>query len=411
MKRKDQTFGFKLLSFISGDKTNIIAIPLISILLGLIVSSLILVGLGVNPAQTFASFVQGCGFLAKPSYAAGKGMITDILSFLGILAPMLIAALAFVVGMRASLFNIGISGQMLAAGFTAYVFVGYSELGSVIAKPLVILVGLVVGGLLGAFIGLLKSKFNIHEVVSTIIINYIINYVVTFFINSYYADTITRSMRKCSAASRLTVTGIDLNGFDATFPIGIIVALILVVIMKVFLDRTAIGFELRSVGQNKDCAEYAGINVNKSIMISMAISGALAGIAGVTFYLGYYNTIVPNTLSDVGYDCITVATVGSFTPVGCIIGAILITILQAGSTYMSSTIGIAKEVASVITGIILLFSACGGYITFYATTKKRKILDEIEAAKKAEAKASVEQPAKAAEDADSKTEGEEDTSC
>ena len=354
--------------FLSNDKTSSIAIPFVSIILSLIVAAILLIALGKNPIEAFASFIKGCGFLPKPSYASGKGMITDIFSFLGIMAPMLIASIGVVIAMRANLFNIGVSGQMLASGFIATVIVGYSDLSPFIAKPVAVLIGIVVGGLLGIFVGVLKYKFNIHEVVSTIIINYIISLVTAFFINSYYADPVTRTTRRCSNAARLMLSDINIGGYSISIPLGIIIAVVAVIGIKIFLEKTVLGFELKNVGLNKECSRYAGVNVNKSILVAMGLSGAFAGLAGVTYYLGY--------------DCIAVALLGNNNPIGCIFASFLITILQAGSVYMSSTIGVSKEIASVITGIILLFSACGGFLIYVAKRQKNKWNDSEKEAMK-----------------------------
>ena len=185
----------KLASILDGNRHSSIFVSLLSILLSLICASIILLILGKNPLAAFQSFLQGAGFWPKAKYGGGSGMLTDLFSFLNVLAPMILAALSFIVGFKAGLFNIGISGQMLAAGFLATSIVGYSDLNAVLAKPLVILIGILAGGALGAFVGFLKYKFNIHEVVSTIMINYIINYLTGFFINTYFADMLTRSMK------------------------------------------------------------------------------------------------------------------------------------------------------------------------------------------------------------------------
>ena len=101
-------------------------------------------------------------------------MLTDFMSYVNYFTPMIFAALAVAVALRAGLFNIGVSGQMLAAGFTASIIVGYSSLNAVLAKPLVVIIGLIVGGLVGGLIGFLKYRFNINEVVSSIMLNYIV---------------------------------------------------------------------------------------------------------------------------------------------------------------------------------------------------------------------------------------------
>ena len=366
------------------EKWNSVTVPIFTIILTLIVSSIFLLILGKNPLTAFYSFLAGNGFAAKASYGAGNGMLSDFFAFLNIMAPMLLAALAFIFAYRCGLFNIGIAGQMLMSGFMATILVGYNKaLPAAVAKPLVIIVGLVVGGLLGAFIGFLKYRFNIHEVVSTIMINYIISFLTGFFINSRYVDSITRSSKICSSAARLTWTKVLIGGYYCNVPLGIVVALIMVFVVKFIFDRTVFGFDLRAVGSNRNAATYAGINVGKSIIMSMMLSGCLAGLAGVTYYLGYTNTIIPKTLAGMGYDAIATALLGNNTPVGAIFASVLITIFQNGANYMSSTLGVAKEIASVITGILLLFSACSGFFRYLSKNKLNRIADEKRAIEKA----------------------------
>ena len=132
-------------------------------------------------------------------------MLTDFLSFIDCWTPMIFAALAVAVALKIGLFNIGVSGQMLAAGFVASVTVGYSTLSAPIAKPLVILICLIVGALVGGAMGFLKHTFHVNEVVASIMINYIVEYVVAFFIYIKYLDLITGQSRQVADAARLTL--------------------------------------------------------------------------------------------------------------------------------------------------------------------------------------------------------------
>jgi general nucleoside transport system permease protein len=334
---------------------------LLSVLLSLVAISVFLLALGKDPFEAMGAFLRGCGFLPKASYAEGKGMLTDFMSFLDVLAPMMLASLGVIVALKAGLFNIGVAGQMLASAFVATIVIGYSGLGAVLAKPLVILCGFVVGGLIGALVGYLKYAFNIHEVVSTIMLNYIASYVTGFFINSYYADTISRSSKVVSEASRLTVMDAPLFGYRVELPIGVVIAFLAVFLVRFFFKRTVAGLEVRAVGMNRRCARYAGIDVGRNMTLAMAMSGALAGLAGVAYYLGYYDTIIPKDLSAMGYDSIAVALLGNASPVGSIFASVLVTIFQKGSVYMSSRLGVAREIAQVSTGILLLFSACNAF--------------------------------------------------
>lgn len=382
----------KLSSILDG-RWSSISVSILSILLSMICASVILLVMGKNPLVAFQSFLQGAGFWPKANYGGGTGMLTDLFSFLNVLAPMILAALSFIVGFKAGLFNIGISGQMLASGFLATSLIGYTDLSAVIAKPLVIVIGIVAGGLLGAFVGFLKYKFNIHEVVSTIMVNYIVNYLTGFFINTYFADTLTRSMKICGSNARLTWVNVQIAGMKCNVPLGIVLAVIAALVVKFIFDKTVFGFELKAVGMNPRCAKYTGIKVGNRIIVSLMLSGMLAGLAGVTYYCGYFNTIVPKTLPDLGYDAIAVALLGNSSPIGSIFAGILISIFQTGSNYMSSTLGVAKEIASLITGILLLFSACGGFFRYLAHRRLERLEDEAAQLAKAQA-AAVSEPGK-----------------
>lgn len=348
-----------------------------AIVLTMITASVLLLIMGKNPVVAFQSFLQGCGFLPKAKYGGGSGMLSDLFDFLNYLAPLMLASLAFIAGFKTGLFNIGISGQMLLSGFLATVMVGYNKsLSPAVAKPLVILIGIAAGGLVGAFIGFLKYRFNIHEVVSTIMINYIISYLTGFFINNNYVDMMTRTSRVCSAAARLTWTNVKIGGVNCKVPLGIVIAILIAFAVQFLFAKTSFGFELKAVGLNPKCAKYFGVGVGKSIVLSMAISGVLAGLAGVTYYLGYTNTIIPKTLVGMGYDSISVALLGNSSPIGAIFASIIVSIFQQGANYMSSRVGVAKEIASLITGIMLLYASCGNYMKMLAHSVIQKEADK-----------------------------------
>lgn len=366
-----------VLATIGHEKRQKIAIPVFSILVALIVGGIVIALLGHNPFYAFYNLLQGCGIAPKASYAGKKGMITDFMDFMDNLTPMIFAALAVAVALRSGLFNIGVSGQMLAAGFLATVTVGYTSLAAPIAKPLVVIIGILAGACVGGLIGFLKYRFNINEVVSSIMINYILEYVISFFINMYFVDPVSRQSKNVSTAARLTFTDVEVGGYKMDIPLGIILAILTVFLVRFIMNRTVLGFEMKAVGCSRTAAKYAGIKVGKNIVITMVISGALSGLAGVTYYLGYFASIQPKVLTSTGFDAIAVSLLGNNNPVGIIFSSFLITVISKGSTYMSSASGVQQEIASVITGIILLFSACGAFVRYKTgrlrdTVKERK---------------------------------------
>ena len=374
----------RLAALLTHEKWGGIAVPGLAIVLALITASILLLVMGKNPITAFMSFLQGSGILPKAKYGGGQGILTDLFNTMNTLAPMILASLSFIIGFKAGLFNIGIAGQMLISGFMATVIVGYSDLSSFIAKPLVALIGILTGGLVGAIIGWLKYKFNIHEVVASVMINYIISYGTGFFINSYYANMLTRSMQICSDEARLTLMNVQIGGMKCNVPLGIILAVAAAFIVKFIFDKTVFGFELKAVGNNATCAKYTGINVGRRFIFSMAFSGMLAGLAGVVYFQGTYNTILPKTLPGMGYDAIAVAMLGNASPIGAIFAAALISVFQCGSNYMSSNLGVAKEISDLITGILLMFSACGGYFRYMAQRRVSRERDQLKALEKAE---------------------------
>lgn len=364
MDKKNNGFQRFVKKALGNPRHQNVTIPLFTILIALLVGAVVLLVLGKNPLGAYYNLLQGCGLAPKASYAGHKNILTDFMSFLSYLTPMIFAALAFAVSMRSGLFNIGISGQMLAAGFLASITVGYSAMAAPAAKPLAVLIGVAAGAAVGGIIGFLKYRFNINEVVSSIMLNYILQYVCSFFINTYFVDPVSRQSKAISQASRLTLVDTVVGDLKMDIPLGIILALAAVFLVKFLMDKTKLGYEMKAVGFSGTASRYAGINVGKNIVLTMLISGALAGLAGVTYYMGYFGSIRPRTLCDTGFDSIAVCLLGNCNPVGIIFSSFLITLIDKGSTYMSSAAGVQAEIADVITGVILLFSACTAYIKY-----------------------------------------------
>ncbi len=363
MKKDERTVLQKVvLQTIGHEKRQPVMIPLFTILLSLLLGIVVIALLGKNPFLAYYNLLQGSGLAPKASYAGHKGMITDFTSFLNALTPMLLAALAVLIALKAGMFNIGVSGQMLAAAFVSTVLIGYSGLPAVLAKPLVILIGFVVGALTGGLVGFLRHRFNINEVVSTIMCNYIVQYIVSFFINVFFVDPVSRQSKNVGQAARLTLVDVAVGDYKMDIPLGILLAAVGVAATAFLLGKTTLGFEIKAVGSSSKAAEYAGIRVGRTRVLAMMLSGGAAGLAGVTYYLGYFSSIQPRVLASTGYDAIAVALLGNSSPVGIVFSSFLITVISKGSTYMSSTAGVQAEMASAITGLILLISACGVYV-------------------------------------------------
>lgn len=364
--------------FLMGDeKRQRISIPLFAIVLSLLAGAVVLLILGKNPLVAFTSFLQGSGLLPKASYAGKKSMLTDFMSLVNAWTPMLFASLSVAVAFKSGLFNIGVSGQMLLSGLVATVTVGYSDLPAVVAKPLVVIIGMVVGAAVAALIGFLKHKWNINEVVSAIMLNYIFRYAGSFVIKYYLADPVSRQSKAINASARLSLMDTPVGDLKMEIPLGIVLALVAVVLVQFLFQKMRLGFEFRAIGANPKAARYVGINVGRNLVVTMALSGALAGLAGVTYYLGYYGSIQPDVLISTGFDAIAVSLLGNSNPIGIIFSSFLITVIDKGSTYMSSTVGVRQEISSLITGLILLFAACGAFFSYLINRSRQRARDAL----------------------------------
>ncbi|MCL2403497.1 MAG: ABC transporter permease [Coriobacteriia bacterium] len=364
-----------LVKGLSAHKWQSLVIPLLAIFLSLATISVVILSFGSSPLEVFRSLLAGAGWLPKVNYGGGQSQLTDLVNLATTLTPLLFGALGFVVAMRAGLFNIGIAGQMVLAGFAATVLVGYSDMSALVARPLVLLIGIAVGALAGALIGFMKYRFNIHEVVSSIMLNNIFILVVSYFIKSYYLDDVSRNARAASAEARLLTEPIQIGEVSARLPVGFLLAIIAAFILWFFLTKTKQGFEMTAVGKSPKAAEYAGIKIGRTVVSAMALSGAMGGLAGVTHYLASVPSVAPDKLAGVGFDSIAVAFLGNVHPLGAVLAATLIATLSSGAVYMSSIVGVRQEIAALITGMILLFTACGGYLRAWIDVKKRNMAE------------------------------------
>ncbi len=368
--------GKKFMVLCCGPGTHqLLRTSLFCIFISLFVGAILLLLLGKNPITAYTSILQGAGILPKLRYAGRKSQFTDFMSLLNYTTPMIFAALSVAVALKGGIFNICVSGIMVFSGFIATILIGYTSMDPVVSKLLVVVIGVLSGSLIGVFIGWLKHRFNMNEVVVAIMLNYIISYVVSFFIQTRYVDPITRQSVSINPSARLTLFDFEAFGLKMEVPLMIPVALAAVFLVRFLLTRTRFGFELKAVGINSKAARYAGMGVGKTIISTMVLSGALAGLAGVSYYLGSNASIQPRVLPSMGFDSIAVALLGNLSAVGSMFASFLVVVFDNGTTYMSSRLGVLREIASLITSILLLFSAIG---IFFRSIADKYAREEVE---------------------------------
>lgn len=338
---------------------------LLSILIGMILATIIL--FITNPANAFEGLIRL--FKGPFNYGVLKGL-GDLLYYA---TPIMVTGLAVGFAFKTGLFNIGASGQFLVGAFVAvFISIRWTFI-PVELLWLVALIGAALGGALWALLGgVLQAYRNVSVVITGIMMNYIGMYLVNYFIK-------IPELKIYDHLKNLTLaplSNIPKFGLDKLFPYsyangGILIAFLLAFVIYIILSKTTFGFELTAVGLNRHAAKYAGINENKSIIISMLISGALAGLAGGLSYLagsGKHIDVV-NIIPAEGFDGIVVALLGLSHPLGIIFSSLFISYIQMGGSAMQ-TIGFVPEIIKMMIAIILYVSSLT--ILFEQMLSKRK---------------------------------------
>lgn len=322
-------------------------VSLIAIILGLIAGGILMLVIGSNPIEGYSYLFQGS---LKNIERIGNTLATA--------TPLVFTGLSVAFAFRTGLFNIGASGQMLIGGLLATAIGLTYDFSRPVLLLVMVLAGLI-GGALWAFIpGLLKARFNVHEVVSTIMMNWIAYWTVYYVVPGYFkGDFLETESRKLPESATLR-TPILSDMFDGSYiNLGLFLAVIATIIIAFIINKTTLGYELKAVGFNRFAAEYAGMRVNRNIILSMLISGGLAGIGGVALYTGNASSIQIGILPTQGYDGIAVALLGANTPIGVFFAAILFGILYSGTGFMNAMTEIPPELANTIIAIIIYFAA------------------------------------------------------
>ena len=322
-------------------------VSLISIILGLVAGGILMLFIGSNPIEGYSYLLQGA---LKNLERIGNTLATA--------TPLIFTGLSVAFAFRTGLFNIGASGQMLVGGLAATAVALTFDLSRPILLLVMVLAGLVAGGLWAFVPGLLKAKFNVHEVVSTIMMNWIAYWTIYYVVPGYFKGEFLETESKKLAESDTLRTPFLTEMFDGSYiNLGLFFAVIAVIIIAFIIEKTTLGFELKAVGFNRFAAEYAGMKVNRNIILSMLISGALAGVGGVALYTGNASSIQIGILPAQGYDGIAVALLGANHPVGVFFAAVLFGILYSGTGFMNAMTEIPPELANTIIAIIIYFAA------------------------------------------------------
>lgn len=318
-----------------------------TMIFAVLLSAILFQAAGASPLAAFAALFKG----ALGSWRSTSETLVSA-------TPLIFTGLATAVAFRARIWNIGAEGQVFAGAMFAYWCQhGLAGFPAFIQLPVVILGGLAGGGLYAALAAVLKTRFNVDEVISTVMLNYIIVYLLSLLLlqgpwsepGSFFEQS-----GKMDDASMLPLllTGSRLHA-------GFLLALVAAAAVQLMMARTPVGYEIRAAGSNLRALEVQGTRPARVILMVMVISGTLAGLAGITQLYGVHGRLKSGVLTGYGYTGIIVAILGQLSAWGVVIAAILFGALVTGATFMQVKTGVPAALIYAVQAILLLCYLAG----------------------------------------------------
>lgn len=336
--------------------------PMIAILCAFIFGAILILLTGKNPIEAYSALFRGA-----------FGTPQAISQTLNKATPLIFTGLAVSIAYQCKSLNIGGEGQLVFGAFgAALAGIFIKGLPIFIHIPIVIVTGFIFGGLWAVIPGLLKIKKDVNTVISTIMMNYVAFSLVSFLINTYFkagkSDFV--SMEAIEETSMLPFLQFGSFRIGA----GIILAIVVAIILKIILQKTVLGYEVKAVGSNPSAANTNGISSKKNVLISLIISGGLAGLAGTVDLIG---NMMNGKLYDgynpgYGFDGIPIALLAKGNPLGVIITALLFSVLRTGSVTMQTSVGVSRNIVDAMQGVIILFIAAEYIFTLYKNARANK---------------------------------------
>jgi len=319
------------------------ASPLLAVIAALAAGAVFIAGIGENPLEIYA-------LLFREAFGTGYGLGQTLFRA----TPLLFTGLAVALAFRAGLFNIGVEGQMYLGGFAAALVGAYVPLPGALAAVAAVLAAGLAGGLWGAIPGVLKARFGAHEVINSIMLNFIAFSLVSWAGHGLFQTATVRTREVAAGATlpRLDTLLPAMRG--APVNASLLIGLVLAVAVALLLFRTRLGYELRALGLNAPAAEYGGIAIGATQALAMGLSGALAGVGGTNFVLGYKHWFELGFTGGAGFMGIAVALLGRNHPFGVLVAALFFGALSYGGLVVNQRV--PRELVEVLEALVILFA-------------------------------------------------------
>jgi ABC-type uncharacterized transport system permease subunit len=334
--------------------------PLVAVAASFLVGGLVVTAIGENPFRIYSILFRGA-----------FGSVDAIGFVLFNAVPLIFTGLAVAFAFRAGLFNIGGEGQLYMGAFLcALAGLWLGGLPALLLVPIMIAASALGGALWAAVPGLLKARFGVHEVINTIMMNFIAVGLTSYFVVNMLREPgqMTPQTTEIAAAGHLPRLAGALSRVGIPLPsanplnLSIVIALAAVWLSWYILYRTTLGYEIRAVGMNSQAAEYAGINVGRTIVAAMVISGSFAGLVATNEVMGFRHRFLDNFSSGLGFMGIAVALLGKNTPIGVLLAALLFGVLNTGALEIDVFTDVPRELILVLQAITIILVVVGNEV-------------------------------------------------
>ena len=327
-----------------------IVLPMIGVLAALIFCAALILVMGGNPLDAYKRLLQG-------AFGSGQKIATTLIKAI----PLMLCGLCVAVAFKMRLMTIGAEGQMTIGCLAVSGIALFVPIEGPLKIVVMLIVGFLAGGLWALISVLPKVYLGVSEVIVTLLMNYVGILFSEYFIYGPWRDPNGDNMpfsAPFEANAKLP------NLFGSGVHAGILVALVAAVLLYFVLKRTVWGYQLKVIGESKNAARYAGMNIRRNILITMLISGGLAGLAGVCEVAGTVGILKTGISNDAGYTAIIIAYLAKFNPLVVVLVSVLFGGLQAGS-YSMQLVGLPVQIVPLLQGAILLFVLAAEYLTEY----------------------------------------------
>jgi simple sugar transport system permease protein len=323
-----------------------IIIPIVSVLFSFIVGAILIAAIGGNPLQAY-------GYLFRGAFGSTSNIGETFVKAV----PLIFTGLAATFAYKCGVFNLGAEGQFVMGAVTSiWVSTTFVSISGIPLLILSLVLGAIAGGLWGAIAGVLKITRGLNEMIVTIMLNYI----AVFFMGYIYSGPLRAGSVPQTAAVTTKLSRI-MSG--SRVHAGIIIALLVAAVVYYFLSYTSKGFKLRAVGLNKTASEYNGFKVNKFVLISFIISGAIAGLGGSVELHGTQFRLMAGFGQGYGFDGVAIALIGQLNPIATVLVAYLFAILRTGATTMQVGSSMPTSIIDIIQALVIIFAVAGGAFT------------------------------------------------